>query len=422
MRILWIAPSGGKFKNKIVKGTGGWIGSLQEELVMRAHNLKLGIAFPSTEDIVVQEGNVTYYPIRVNSGYGRVIRIWNLLFYSVKKEELVLKTRILEIIDEFHPDVVHVWGLENNYSNVIPEIKCPFVVHIQGFISPIYNSYFSPGFSVLNLKEMDSLWRPVNILYRILKLSQTNEYKRCKRRSIIETEVASHVQFWMGRTDWDRDISKLLSPQSTYFHCNEVIRNDFDGNKWDYHFDGILHIHSSISQYWYKGIDVILKTAATLKKYGEQFEWNVYGVKPGHRLVSYFERSLGIKACEVGVIFHGYVDGSIIKKSLLECDVYVHPSNIENSSNAIAEAMMLGVPVVAQYVGGNPSMLKNGSGVLVSQGEPLIMTAAIKKMKIKDFAVDISNKALEVSNSRQNKERTVEDLLRIYSIVSNHKE
>jgi len=418
MRVLWIAPNGGGYKNNIIKGTGGWIVSLQEELIKKYNNLELGITFPSTENNKIQEGNVTYFPVKIYSNKGRLVKITKTLFYSIRKEEEILKAGMLKVIEEYHPDIVHVWGLENNYSSIIPEISCPFVVHIQGFITPIFNSYFSPGFSILNVKQMDSLWNPINILYRLFNLSQISEYKRFKRRSMIERRVSPYIKFWMGRTEWDRDISKLLSPQSSYFHCDEIIRNDFDECKWSYHYNGVLHIHSSISQYWYKGIDVILKTAATLKELGEIIEWNVYGVKPGHRMVTYFEKYLGIKASEVGVIFHGYVDASKIKESLLESDVYVHPSNIENSSNAIAEAMMLGVPVVAQYVGGNPSMLKNGSGILVSQGEPLIMSAAIIKLRNKESADAISNKALEISNSRQNNGRTVEDLVRIYSTIS----
>lgn len=422
MRVLWIAPMGGKYRNNVVKGTGGWIGSLQDELIKSVPNLELGITFPSTDNGVFHDGNVTYYPIQLSRDYGKIGKIRKLLFYSLKEEEEKLKSGMLKVMDEYKPDVVHVWGLENNYSNIIPEIKYPFVVHIQGFISPIFNSYFSPGFSVLNLKEMDTLWRhPFNIIYRLLSLSQYSEYKRCRRRSMIEKSVSPYIKYWMGRTDWDRDISRLLSPDSTYFHCEEVMRENFDDSKWVYHYNGIIHIHSSISQYWYKGIDVVLKTASVLKTVGEKIEWNVYGVKPGHRLVSYFEKSLGIKSSEVGVVFHGYVDAPTIKNSLLQSDVYVHPSNIENSSNAIAEAMMLGVPVVAQYVGGNPSMLKGGSGILVSQGEPMIMASAIMKMKNKDLAIELSNKALEVSKSRQNKQQTVKDLLSAYTVVSNAK-
>lgn len=59
MRILWIAPNGGNYKKGIVKGTGGWIGALQDELTKRVPNLELGITFISTTDNeTITEGNV----------------------------------------------------------------------------------------------------------------------------------------------------------------------------------------------------------------------------------------------------------------------------------------------------------------------------------------------------------------------------
>lgn len=422
MRVLWVAPMGGMYKNNVVKGTGGWIGSLQEELTKHNHDIELGITFPSDDDIVVHNDNVTYFPIKVNNDSGIIGFFKGKFLSSGKKKEEILKNRMLKVIEKFYPDVVHVWGIENNYSIIIPDIKCPFVIHIQGFITPILNSYFSPGFSLLNLKEMDSIrHNPINILYRFLNLSQYIEYKSFKRRSMVEKNVSPYVRFWMGRTEWDKEISKLLSPQSIYFHCDEMVRSDFVDCKWSYHYDGVIHIQSSISQYWYKGIDVILKTADTLKQLGIKFEWNVYGIKPKHRLVKYFERNLNIKADIVNIVFHGYVDAATIRNSLLKSDVYFHPSNIENSSNAIAEAMMLGVPTVAQYVGGNPTMLKDDSGILVPQGEPYIICAALLKMTDKNVAIHYSGKALKKKKKRQNSEKILNDLLNIYSIVAGEK-
>lgn len=421
MRVLWIAPNGGMYNNNVVKGTGGWIGALQEALIKRYPDLILGISFPSTVEQESQDGNVIYYPIKVKeSGKGlQYIRY----FFSYDRNKLAnkLKDGMLGVIKDFNPDVVHIWGLENMYALLIPEIKCPFVVHIQGFMTPIFTSYFSPGFSIWDLRRMDSMINPRNWVYRVLNLSQVHQYEVDKKRSEMEMAVAPHVKYWMGRTDWDRDMSKLLSPRSTYFHCDEIVRGDFNDSKWEYHYNGVMHIQSSISQYWYKGIDVILKTANTLNALGEKIEWNVYGVKPKHRLVNYYEKRLGIKAEKVGVFFRGYVDGTTIKNSLLKSDVYMHPSNIENSSNAIAEAMMLGVPTIAQFVGGNPSMLKEGSGILVSQGEPYLISASIMKMKIRDVAIQYSEKALEISRKRQDNERTVNDLINIYNLVAKDK-
>ena len=115
--------------------------------------------------------------------------------------------------------------------------------------------------------------------------------------------------------------------------------------------------------------------------------------------------------------FKGRVDGNQIRTGLLACDVYVHPSYIENSSNAIAEAMMLGVPTIAQFVGGNSTMLKDSSGLLVPSGAPYDMAYAIMGMRDKETAENYSEKALNVASQRQNTKKVISDLMHIYQKI-----
>lgn len=47
--------------------------------------------------------------------------------------------------------------------------------------------------------------------------------------------------------------------------------------------------------------------------------------------------------------------------ALLACaDAFLLPSNVEGFPNAIMEAMMSGIPVVASNVGGTPDLVRNG--------------------------------------------------------------
>ena len=225
---------------------------------------------------------------------------------------------------------------------------------------------------------------------------------------------------WIGRTEWDYTSYKMLNPKSRYFHGEEMMRSDFSGQRWHYHYNGkTCHIQSSISGEWYKGIDVVLKTAQLMKNLGYDFEWLVYGVLRSDYRLNYFINKLKIVPEEVGVKILGRVDGMTIRKGLLSCDVYVHPSYIENSSNAIAEAMMLGVPTIAQYVGGNPSMLCDGSGVLVAPNEPYMMAAKIMNMCKMEVAERYSEKALIVAKKRQDPNKIVEGLMGIYHEILN---
>lgn len=409
MKVLWIAPNGGNYKNNTIKGTGGWIGALQDVLVKNNPDLELGIIFlHSTDTDRLEDGNVTYLPVKYSKG-GSIKRAFNQFFKNQDHKEKLLAHQIKEKIDEYQPDIVHVWGIESIRASVIPFINRPFVVHIQGLLSLYIYMYLPYGFSKSDLFKADF---PIRWL---LHSGSIRDYKQAKRRAAREIEMSKYVRNWIGRTEWDFTLSKMLNPASRYFHGEEMMRSDFSEQKWLYHFDGrTCHVQSSISGEWYKGIDVILKTAQLMMNLGYDFEWKVYGVLRSDYRLKYFIKKLKIVPENVGVKIQGRVDGKTIREGLLSCDVYVHPSYIENSSNAIAEAMLLGVPTIAHYVGGNPSMLRDGSGVLVAPNEPYVMAAKIMDMCNLEVAERYSYKALDVAKQRQDSRQIVENLMSIY--------
>lgn len=417
MRVLWIAQNGGNYKKGIIKGTGGWIGALQGELVKRFPDLELGITFASPDSESIKEGNVTYFPFRTtdNNDFSKGV---DRLFHSEKYRLNRLSHGMKRVMDEYKPDVVHVWGIEVLSAAIIPLIAPPFVVLIQGLLSLCIYTYLPPSFSKDDLRRASNYLNPINWLKRVVGKTPMGSYKAFKRAVERELFYGKYVKNWIGRTDWDHTASQMLSPGSRYFHCDELMRGDFKGTQWRFHYDGkMIRIHSSLSGPWYKGIDVAFKTAEVLKLQGVKIEWDIYGISSNAEVVRYFRKNLGIWPESVGVRFHGHVDGKTMREGLLQSDVYVHPSYIENSSNAIAGAQMLGVPVIAQFVGGNPIMLKNDSGVLVAPNEPYILASKIMEMRKKNIAEGYSERALAVASERQNTGKTCSDLINIYETI-----
>lgn len=418
MRVLWIAQNGGNYKKGIIKGTGGWIGALQGEMVKRYPDLELGITFESTDSKPVKEGNVTYFPIRTTDN-NNISKGIDRLFHSEKYRLNRLAQGMKKVMDDYKPDVVHVWGIEVPSAAIIPLIDRPFVVHIQGLLSQILYAYLPPSFSEYDLRKASNYLNPLNWLKSCVGKTAFGSYKAFRRAAEREIKYGKYVNSWIGRTEWDHTASQMLSPGSRYFHCEELMRGDFRGARWHFHYDDeVIRIHSSLSSPWYKGIDVVLKTAEVLKRQGIKVEWNIYGIDRTATVVKYFSKHFNVDPNLVGVFFNGRVDGKTIREGLLLSDVYVHPSYIENSSNAIAEAQMLGVPTIAQFVGGIPSMLKNGSGVLVAPNEPYILASKIMEMRKKKIAEGYSERALAVASERQNTDKTCADLINIYKIVA----
>jgi len=419
MRILWVTQNGGNYKNLSVKGTGGWIGAMQEEFCKRNPSIELGITFfhhYDSETVIID--NVTYLPVEYNYGHSAFEKFF---IRHTRNEKKYLDSRTIlmkEKIATYNPDIIHVWGIENNHAHIINYLSnIPIIVHIQGFASACLSSFFAPGFSLESLKSSDY---PIN---NLLKRGERFEYNNFVERSEREVKLFSKVKFWIGRTDWDKSVSHFLSPDSSYFHCDEILRTVFtNGTRWHYHYDEkIIVIQSTISSDWYKGLDVVLKTAKILHNKGMRILWNIYGWKSNDKKARYIADKLRIRPSDVGVVLRGCVEGEVILKGLLACDCYVHPSYIENSCNAIAEAQMIGVPVIAQYVGGNPSMLRDNSGILAPANDPYILASCIAEMCKKEIAEYYSIRAYNLGQERNNPSKVCQDLKAIYDTIISHR-
>lgn len=81
---------------------------------------------------------------------------------------------------------------------------------------------------------------------------------------------------------------------------------------------------------------------------------------------------------ENNVRIHGFVNSDKLVELLLESDLYVHTAYIDNSPNAICEAQYLGMPIIATYVGGVPSLIEQGKdGVLIPANDPFMLAEKI---------------------------------------------
>lgn len=419
MKVLWISSHGGNYKDNQVKGTGGWVGALQTYLTESQPDLELGICFAHKSDYLpIKHKNVTYFPMLYKTGTSIISKLKYRFLGNNNKLQKRLIEDMIKVVKTYNPDIIHIWGIENDYAAIIPLIKnIPLIVHIQGLTYAYSYAYCPPLFSLKDIFKANSLM--TYIKYGGEKSRYLNFIKRAKQ----ELFVSKYINNWIGRTEWDRTLSKLLNPESTYYHCDEMMRPSFNtSEKWCYHFDNeTIHIQSNISEDWYKGMDVVLKTAKILKETGINIAWEIFGWERNSIILKSIIKKLDIMPEDVGVCCHGRVDAKRINKELLSCDIYVHPSYIENSSNAIAEAQMLGVPVIAQYVGGNPTMLKDNSGCLVQPNEPYIMASAIINMVKYENSEFYSKNALSVTDERQNKNNIVKNLLKIYSsVISNN--
>lgn len=366
IRVLWLSAlpglrqDGGSGYNG-----GGWIASLQR-VVMQCPEIELALAYSShgKEEKAVEDG-CTYYPV-----YAKPLTAWQKLrhYYGGYRhiDENAYVEELKRVIDDYRPDVIHLFGLECPFATILGRADVPVIVSLQGFLGPCSNAFWPIGMNHSTF-NWPPTWREMVV---------RNGYRYAKKsidvRGRNERRLFKNVRHCMGRTEWDFQVSRLMSPGSQYYHVDEVLRPVFYDNegKWKQPATEKFVITSTISQTIYKGLDFVLRTAELLEsETGVDFEWRVVGVDGASAYVRFFEKYTGIHSERVR--YMGVMSADEICHNLLETNLYVHPSYIDNSPNSVCEAQLLGVPVAAANVGGVASLVEHSeTGILVPANGP----------------------------------------------------
>lgn len=124
------------------------------------------------------------------------------------------------------------------------------------------------------------------------------------------------------------------------------------------------------------------------------------------------------------VYFTGQLSDVEMYECYLKANVFLSLSTEENSPNSVCEAMSVGTPVVASYVGGISSMLTHKtSGFLYPLTESYMMEYYVRKIFEDDvLAGYLSDNVKGVSLQFNNKDVIVKEMTNIYFKIENRNE
>jgi len=405
MKVLWFEVSEPSAYSSGGVPIGGWQDSL-ERIVRTIPDIELTISFVSEKhsEVKVIDG-VTYVPIYVK---------WSFIEKKFRKHWDVYVAKMLpaakRIIDEYKPDLIHVFGTEWPFGQVASVTDIPVVIHIMGAIVPYNNALYPPGYSYSgqichywwNPKKVFGLWRG--------RRNQKNWEK-------WERSTWRLVSNYMGRTQWDKSLSNVMHPGRRYFHVDEALRTDFLSGKngWRFPADGKLRLISTGCSTFWKGPDMMLKVAKILTDLGLPFEWQVAGsMLPLVKEMTEKQVGCGFEDCNVKIL--GFTQPAELTHILCSSTMYVHTAYIENSPNSICEAQCLGLPIVSTNVGGIASLVRQDvDGILVAANDPWQMADAIIELsKDKERMKRYSENSKQLALARHNDERIKEQLLDCY--------
>ena len=407
MKVLWFeisTPSRYKDDGRVV---GGWQDAL-EYIVKDCREIELYIAFETEEPdakVKVIEG-VTYIPMVTHYSFvERKLRNWT---WKVNEDKVIDLGR--KVIEEYKPDIIHVFGNEWPFGLLAQYTDIPLVIHIQGSIIPYNNALYPPKYNGYTFVRAAG-WNLRKDWHRLFG------YYKDKSRLTMEEKTWKCVKHYMGRTSWDKALVNTLTKGSTYHHVEEALRPTFLENKkfWSCPNGGKLRLLSTGCSSFWKGIDVMLKTAHVLKEAGVDFEWNVAGGL-SNELKEIVEKKEGLRYADNNINILGFCTPEQLIDMMCNSTMYVHTAYIENSPNSICEAQLVGMPIVSTMVGGISTLVRNGEeGDLLPANDPWqIANSIIELSKDNERMMRYSKNSRKHALERHNPENIMNQLLKCY--------
>ena len=160
--------------------------------------------------------------------------------------------------------------------------------------------------------------------------------------------------------------------------------------------DDELKIISVGRCHWKKGYTYALDAMALLKKKDVQFHYTIIAGGRDQENILYQIHDLGLNEC-VSFINDELSHDEVLKK-ISECDLFLLPSLEEGISNAVLEAMALGVPVISTDCGGMGEVIRNSeNGFIVPIRDAASMAGTIQKF----IDLDKTYKINIIKNARE---------------------
>lgn len=390
----------------------GWLYSSAKSLLALNNNIELGVIFPGNFYRTYFIEGIRYYQIPIK---GQHIVDKNTVNYCKKA------------INDFFPDIIHIHGTEYNLAEAMVKAnnkKISTIVNIQGLAGP-YARYASGGLSfkdsIINISFLD--------FYRSSFIFNARHH--FMQRHKCEDYVIKNVSDIVGRTQWDHDHVLTINPSIRYHFMNETLRDSFYKEPlWTYDKCKKHTIFVSNSGSPLKGAHQVLKALPIILREFPDTVVNFCGSSvmsndlktmlhfTGYHL--YLRRLVKKLKLENNVRFLGSLTEEQMKEEFIKANVYVMPSAIENSPNSLCEAQILGVPVVASYCGGVPTLVEDGKTGYLYRYEEFEMLA--QKIIIlfgeNNFDIISKNERL-IALNRHDKTKNSYRLLEIYNKISN---
>lgn len=418
MKVLWVCnvPTNDALMQRKEKLTfsGGWLTGAVN-VIKDNEEIDLIYCYPQVEKKIsnafVVDG-VKYYEFYAPKKFGFV----NINANCENKKE---RNEIRQIIEKEQPDIIHIWGTEYYHALFALEentINAKVICSIQGLTSEIAKYYLE--------------FVPPKVYHKIsisclVRGTLFQQMKKLVKRGNVEKLIIRKCKNFIGRTAWDYAVIKSIRHDCEYFKCNEIMRDSFYKSEWKYDKCCAETLFFSQGSSPLKGLNIAIEALAILKRFHPNIRLNIAGsdfiknnsLKDKIKISTYgkyIKKIIEVNDLGNNIHFLGSLTEEEMVNQYLKCNIFLSCSSIENSSNSVCEAMLLGVPIISSYVGGVPSLIDDKVQGLMYQGNsPAMLAYTIDKMlKMKAAASfygdNARKKALKAHDPEVNNKRLIQ--------------
>lgn len=394
MKVLWIV-------NKLIgklhlqetgkKATGGlWLEAMLDS-AKQDRDIEIVVAnimnIPQIR--MLQDGNIRYYSIP-----GKVSEN-----YDYKSPDAHKYWR--EIIEKEKPDVIKLWGTEMPMGLVaLDEAEnIPAVVYVQGILEMI-GRYYQAGMTDSEIRKACTL--------RDILTGETIRKKQADylKRSIYESAIINKAKNIIVENKWAESYYKKVCPSVQVHWCPLCISQEFEKESWK--ADKMIPhtLMCSAANYPIKGLHMLLKALVIVKAKYPDVKLSIPGTAlrkltdlKARLKQNGYEKFIRNQIEKLGlrdiVEYTGRLTASEMAKRMSESNCFVMCSAIENHSSTLKEAMTVGVPCIASYVGGVPEYAFNEKNCLLYRFEDYEVLAQniIRLFESEDLCKNLSDSA-----------------------------
>lgn len=331
------------------------------------------------------------------------------------------------VFSRFKPDIMHLYGTESAHNKILVErySDIPSVISLQGILTE-YIRHFYAGIdfsTMLRFTTFKDLFFPTGFF---------SEKRNMQKRSMTERKILQMAKYIEGRSTWDRVSSMNINPSLIYYYCPRLIRDAFYERKWNINNVERYTIFASQGYSPEKGLHFLFEALGKLKTKYPNVRLYVAGPDKitstaiQHKYfpsgyIKYLKFLIKKYDIANNIEFLGKLSANDVARYMEKSNTVVISSSIENAPNTLAEAMIVGTPIVASFVGGNMDMLKhNKEGYLYTFNEPNMLAEYITNIFESDeLATKFSNNSFATARKRHDPQVLESTLLAIYNDVIN---